>query len=93
MLTGTSKQLLLTGTSKQLSDSGLDWPAGWLVFMKIFFSNLTVNLFVKTALAKPGLLKFSHLPKSKGLQRQRLMGSAVAGFNNARTITKASATG
>ena len=29
----------------------------------------------------------------KGLQRQRLIGSAVAGFNNARTITKASATG
>ena len=28
-----------------------------------------------------------------GLQRQRLIGSAVAGFNNARTITKASATG
>ena len=27
----------------------------------------------------------------KGLQRQRLIGSAVAGFNNARTITKASA--
>ena len=30
---------------------------------------------------------------TKGLQRQRLIGSAVAGFNNARTITKASATG
>ena len=29
----------------------------------------------------------------KGLQRQRLIGSAVAGFNHARTITKASATG
>ena len=29
----------------------------------------------------------------KGMQRQCLMGSAVAGFNNARTITKASATG
>ena len=27
-----------------------------------------------------------------GLQRQRLIGSAVAGFNHARTITKASAT-
>ena len=27
------------------------------------------------------------------LQRQRLIGSAVAGFNNARTITKASAKG
>ena len=30
---------------------------------------------------------------SKGLQRQHLIGSAVAGFNNARTIKKASATG
>ena len=29
---------------------------------------------------------------SKGLQRQRQIGSAVAGFNHARTITKASAT-
>ena len=29
----------------------------------------------------------------KGLQRQCLIGSAVAGFNNARTITKASAKG
>ena len=29
----------------------------------------------------------------KGLQRQRLIGSAVAGFIYARTITKASATG
>ena len=28
----------------------------------------------------------------KGLQRQRLIGSAVAGFNLAKTITKASAT-
>ena len=28
----------------------------------------------------------------KGLQRQRLIGSSVAGFNNAKTITKASAT-
>ena len=28
----------------------------------------------------------------KGLQRQRLIGSAVAGFNHAKTITKASAT-
>ena len=28
----------------------------------------------------------------KGLQRQHLIGSAVAGFNHARTITKASAT-
>ena len=26
---------------------------------------------------------------SKGLERQRLIGSAVAGFNNAKTITKA----
>ena len=33
------------------------------------------------------------LRNSKGLQRQRLIGSAVAGFNNARTITNASATG
>ena len=29
---------------------------------------------------------------SKGLQRQRLIGSAVAGFNHGKTITKASAT-
>ena len=29
----------------------------------------------------------------KGLERQRLIGSAGAGFNHARTITKASATG
>ena len=29
---------------------------------------------------------------AKGLQRQRLKGSAVAGFNHAKTITKASAT-
>ena len=29
----------------------------------------------------------------KGLQRQQLIGSAVAGFNHARTITKASAMG
>ena len=28
----------------------------------------------------------------KALQRQRLIGSAVAGFNHAKTITKASAT-
>ena len=28
---------------------------------------------------------------TKGLQRQRLIGSAVAGFNHARTITKAPA--
>ena len=34
----------------------------------------------------------SHL-FSKGLERQRLIGSAVAGFNLARTITKASAMG
>ena len=31
-------------------------------------------------------------PFTKGLQRQRLIGSAVAGFINARTITKAFAT-
>ena len=30
---------------------------------------------------------------SKGLQRQRKIGSAVAGFNHARTIRKTSATG
>ena len=30
---------------------------------------------------------------AKGLQRQRLIGSAGGGFNKARTITKASATG
>ena len=30
---------------------------------------------------------------TKGLETQRLIGSAVAGFNLARTITKASATG
>ena len=30
---------------------------------------------------------------SKGLERQRLIGLAVAGFNLARTIIKASATG
>ena len=30
---------------------------------------------------------------TKGLERQRLIGLAVAGFNLARTITKASATG
>ena len=29
---------------------------------------------------------------NKGLQRQRLIGSAVAGFKHAKTITKASAT-
>ena len=29
----------------------------------------------------------------KGLERQRLIGSAVAGFNLARTVTKASAHG
>ena len=29
---------------------------------------------------------------TKGLQRQRLIGSAVAGFNHAKTITKASPT-
>ena len=29
----------------------------------------------------------------KGLERQRLIGSAVAGFNLVKTITKASATG
>ena len=29
----------------------------------------------------------------KGLERLRLIGSAVAGFNNAKTITKAAATG
>ena len=29
----------------------------------------------------------------KELQRQRLIGSAVAGFNHAKSITKASATG
>ena len=28
----------------------------------------------------------------KGLQRQRLIGSAVAGFNHAKTVTKASDT-
>ena len=31
-------------------------------------------------------------PSAKGLQRQRLIGLAVAEFNNDRTITKASAT-
>ena len=31
--------------------------------------------------------------KGKGLQRQCLIGLAVAGFNNAKTTTKASATG
>ena len=31
--------------------------------------------------------------RTKGLQRQCLIGSAVAGFNHARTITKASAPG
>ena len=29
---------------------------------------------------------------TKGLQRQSLIGSAVVGFNHAKTITKASAT-
>ena len=31
-------------------------------------------------------------PKLKGLQRQHLIGSAVAGFNHTKKITKASAT-
>ena len=31
--------------------------------------------------------------KTKGLERQRLIGLAVTGFNLARTITKASAMG
>ena len=40
------------------------------------------------------LLKLDlHCNFPKGLQRQRLIESAVAGFNHARTITKASATG
>ena len=34
-----------------------------------------------------------NLKSCNGLERQRLIGSAVAGFNLARTITKASSTG
>ena len=36
--------------------------------------------------------RFTEPVFTKGLQRQCLLGSAVAGFNHARTITKASAT-
>ena len=39
------------------------------------------------------IFKHVHSLAHKGLQRQRLIGSAVAGFNHVRTITKASATG
>ena len=35
----------------------------------------------------------THEAKFKGLKRKRVIGSAVAGFNLARTITKVSATG
>ena len=52
-----------------------------LVAMSVSFL-LSVPLFA---------LKKSYKPK--GLQRQRLIGSAVAGFNQARTMTKASAKG
>ena len=37
-------------------------------------------------------IKKAFLSFTKGLQRQRLIGSAVAGFIHAKTITKASAT-
>ena len=48
----------------------------------ILFQLLETVMLVKTEMVK-----------QKGLQRQRLVGSAVAGFNHARTVTKASATG
>ena len=47
----------------------------------------------KESYVKPFLLRSLTLYRfRKGLQRQCLMGSAVAGINHARTITKASAT-
>ena len=37
--------------------------------------------------------RINRFVRVKGLERQRLIGSAVAGFNHARTITKASTKG
>ena len=39
------------------------------------------------------MLQGGQVSKGKGLKRKRLIGSAVAGFNPTRTITKASAKG
>ena len=53
---------------------------------------LLVAMSVSCLLSVP-LFAFKKSYKPKGLQRQCLIGSAVAGLNQARTITKASATG
>ena len=54
-----------------------------------FEDNLVLSNFSRPVHSQP-----FHKPLYfKGLQRQRFIGSAVAGFNDARTITKASAAG
>ena len=50
------------------------------------------NLLDDQALDQGILVGAFVLGKPKGLQIQRLIGSAVAGFNHGKTITKASAT-
>ena len=52
-------------------------------FIKIFCIDLEKRLLYKIVLPLVG----------KGLEIQRLIGSVVAGFNHARTITNASAKG
>ena len=43
--------------------------------------------------AEQGTILLCKMRQYKGLERQRLIGLAVAGYNHARTITKASAKG
>ena len=50
------------------------------------------RLFIEQPLALPGSAKKENILGTKGLQRQRLIGSPLAGFHHAKTITKAFAT-
>ena len=59
--------------------------------MEVWKLALSLNIFLISKWYKTLVqdAKFGH----KGLQRQRLIGSAGAGFNHARTITNAPAKG
>ena len=61
------------------------------LYLKGWFSNKSRGAYMKQHHMLSLLVLFS--PFNKGLERQRLIGSAVAGFNHSRTITKPSEKG
>ena len=56
-------------------------------FLNLSIGDMTIMTMTKKTTKKTSTTKTT----IKGLQRKRLIGSAVAGFNHARTITKAPA--